>query len=215
MKNLIFVGGGGYFLELFEYISTDIAEGRVNSLSIYGFLDDKIPSKIMPCPYLGNIENYEVQPEDIFIVAIGNVFHRKKIFTMLKYKSASFYTYKHSSAIVSLSAKIGEGSIVCPFTIINANAIVEENVSLNVHVSIGHEASVGAHSVVSPYAALNGNSSIGEQSFIGTRSTVFPSIKVGAFCTVDSHVAVRKSCEEKMLLSERTTFSAIKNRFMR
>ena len=36
--------------------------------------------------YLGNIENYEIQPEDIFIIAIGNVLHREKLFTILKNK---------------------------------------------------------------------------------------------------------------------------------
>ena len=215
MKRLIFVGASGYFLELFEYISKDIANNRISNLSIYGVLDDKKPSQTLPCSYLGNIENYEIQPEDIFIIAIGNVLHREKLFTVLKNKGACFYTYKHPTAIVSASADIGQGTIICPYTIINASAIVGENVSLNVNVSIGHEATVGSHTVVSPYAALNGNASIGKQSFIGSRSTVFPSISVGAFCTIDSHTAVRKNCEDKMILSERTAFLAIKNRFMR
>ena len=215
MKSLIFVGCGGYFLELFEYISTDISESRIIDLYIKGVLDDRKPSQLLPCDYLGDIENYEIQPEDIFIIAIGNAVNRGKIFTILKNKGACFYTYKHPTAIVSVSAEIGQGTIICPNTIINASAIVGENVSLNVNVSVGHEAIVGSHTVVSPYAALNGNASIGNQSFIGSRSTVFPSISVGAFCTIDSHTAVRKNCEDKMILSERTEFSAIKNRFMR
>lgn len=215
MKNLIFIGAGGYFLELFEYISTDITKNIVMDLSIKGVLDDRKQTQTLPCSYLGNIDNYEIKSDDVFIIAIGNVLHRKNIFTILKNKGAHFYTYKHSTAIVSSSAVLGEGSIVCPYTIINARSIIENNVSLNVHVSIGHGATVGAHSVVSPYAALNGNASIGEQTFIGSRSTVFPSINVGALCTIDSHTAVRKSCEDKMILSEKTKFLAIKNRFMR
>lgn len=215
MKNLIFVGSGGYFLELFEYVSTDITDKRIVDLSIGGVLDDKVPSQKVLCPYLGDIENYDIQPNDIFIIAIGNTLHREKIFTILKSKGACFYTYKHPTAIVSETADIGQGTIICPFTIINASAVVGANVSLNVNVSIGHGATVGAHTVVSPYAALNGNASIGKQSFIGSRSTVFPSISIGAFCTIDSHTAVRKSSEDKMILSERTTFVAIKNRFMR
>lgn len=76
----------------------------------------------MPCSYLGNIEIYEVKPEDKFIVDTCNVFYRKNYH--IKNKGASFYTYKHSSAIVSLIF----------------------------HISIGHEASVGVHSRVSIYA---------------------------------------------------------------
>ena len=185
MKRLIFVGASGYFLELFEYISKDIANNRISNLSIYGVLDDKKPSQTLPCLYLGNIESYDIHPEDIFIIAIGNSIHRQKIFHILNNKGACFYTYQHPTATVSLSSSIGQGTIICPYTIINASAIVQENVSLNVNVSIGHEATVGSHSLVSPYAALISIASIGKLSFIGSRSTVFPSISVGAFCTID------------------------------
>ena len=150
----------------------------------------------------------------MFIITIGNFFHRKELFTILINKGESFYTYRHSLAIFSLSAGIGEGSIICPYSIINANAILGEYESISVNVSISHEGTVGKHNVVSPYAAINVNASIGKQGFIGSRSTIFPSISVGAFCIVDSHIAVRKNCEDKMILSELTTFSAIKNRFM-
>ena len=215
MKKLIFIGAGGYFLELFEYISKDIAEKKITDLSIRGVLDDKVPTQLKACSFLGGISSYNIEANDTFIIAIGNVINRAKIFTALKNKNANFYTYIHPSAIVSASAIVGAGTIVCPFTIINANAVVSENVSLNVNVSIGHEAAVGAHTVISPYAALNGNSVIGQQSFVGSRSTIFPFVKVGSHCIIDSHTAVRKNCEDKMILSERTTFSAIKNRLMR
>ena len=215
MKNLIFIGAGGYFLELYEYISKDIAGNVLLGIDIQGVLDDKVPTRELACSYLGNVSNYIIQPNDIFIIAIGNVSHRERIFSTLKGKGATFYTYKHPTALVSESAKVGEGCIICPFTIINAKAVIGENVSLNVNVSIGHEASVGPHSVLSPYVALNGNASVAQQSFIGSRSTVFPSVKVGAFCTIDTHTAVRKSCGDKMILSERTTVTAIKNRLMR
>lgn len=215
MKNLVIVGAGGYFLELFEYITCDINNTRIEDVFIKGVLDDRSPEMPLPTSYLGTIDDYTIEKDDIFLIAIGNVQHRENIFNKLKAKSASFFTYIHPSALVSPSAVLGEGTIVCPMSVVNARAIVAENVSINVHASVGHEVKVGEHSVLSPYCALNGAASIGRKVFVGTRSTIFPIVSVGNDCIIDSHTAVRKSTGAQLLLSDRANFVSVKNRFMR
>lgn len=214
INNLVIVGAGGFFLELYEYLLNDIENKNISSVSIKGVLDDQIPVKPLPTKYLGTIREYIPHNNDVFLIAIGNVKHRENIFNILKEKSARFFTYIHSTALVSSSATLGEGTIVCPMSIVNAKAQVEQNVSINVHTSIGHEARVGPHSVLSPYSALNGSANIGSKVFLGTRATVFPSVTVGDECVIDSHTAVRRPVEAKMLLSDRTEFISVKNRYL-
>ncbi|MCK8087064.1 acetyltransferase [Vibrio sp. 1CM8B] len=215
MKNLVFVGGGGYFIELLDYIKKDIVSGVIPCIQIKGVIDDKDLGDYCPIDYLGTLDKYIVSSCDVFIIAIGSVNYRQSIYLSLKERGADFFTYIHPTAIVAKSASVGEGTIVCPFSIINATANVGANVSINVHASVGHEAQVGEHCVISPYAALNGNAKVGAQTFLGTRSTIFPGVSIGNQNIIDSHTAVRKSAGDKLIISERAKYSVVENRFIR
>ena len=214
MKNLIFVCGGGFFLELLEYITYDIKKNQLSNIKIKGFIDDNEGISYKNIDNLGSIGNYEPQINDVFIIALGSAVTRSKIYLELKNKGANFYTYVHSSAWVSPSADIGEGTIVCPFVIINANAKVANNVAINVHASVGHESSIGESCVLSPYSAINGCAILGAMSFMGTRTTIFPKIKVGMKCVVDTHSYVKFDAEDKSIISLRSEYKVIKNRLI-
>lgn len=215
MKKLIFIGAGGYFLELYEYVSSDIRTGHLNNIKIKGVLDDQTPSEQLDTKYLGAINDYKICEDDIFIICIGKVSSRQRIFEYLCDKDATFLTYVHSTALVSQSATIGKGVVICPFAIVNARAIVSDNVSINVNVSVGHESHVGKHCVLSPYSALNGAASIDDMVFLGTRSTIFPNIQVCESSIIDSHTAVRCNIAAKQIVSQKAPFTSVFNRFLR
>ena len=214
MKNLIFVCAGGFFLELLEYVSHDISNDHLKNLNIKGIIDDAEGLVYDNIHNLGSIIDYIPQDDDIFIIALGSPVIRSKIYLALKNKGASFFTYIHSSVWVSPSAEIGEGVIICPFSIINANAKVADNVAINVHASVGHEANIGESCVLSPYAAINGSASLGAMSFMGTRTTIFPTIKVGIKCIVDTHSYVKFNAEDKSIISLRSEYKVVKNRLI-
>jgi sugar O-acyltransferase (sialic acid O-acetyltransferase NeuD family) len=214
MKNLIFVCAGGFFLELLEYVTQEIESNHLENIKVKGFIDDAEGYVYENIDNLGSIVNYIPQDDDIFIIALGSPVIRSKIYLSLKNKGASFFTYVHSSSWVSPSAEIGEGTIICPFVIINANAKVSTNVAINVHASVGHEAIISESCVLSPYAAINGNSSLGAMSFMGTRTTIFPNVNVGSKCIVDTHSYVKVDAEDKTIISLRSEYKVIKNRLI-
>jgi sugar O-acyltransferase (sialic acid O-acetyltransferase NeuD family) len=214
MKNLIFVCAGGFFLELLEYVAHDIKNNYLKNINIKGFIDDAEGYFYKNIDNLGSIVNYSPQDDDIFIISLGSPVIRSKIYLSLKNKGASFFTYVHSSSLVSPSAEIGEGAIVCPFAIINANAKVSTNVAINVHASVGHEARISESCVLSPYAAINGNASLGAMSFMGTRTTIFPNVNVGSKCIVDTHSYVKVDAEDKSIISLRSEYKVIRNRLI-
>ena len=213
-KNLIIVGAGGYFREIFDYVSDDIDNGRLLNISIKGVISEITPNENLPVPFLSLISEYVAKDNDLFIIAIGQVEARKRIYEALKEKGASFFTYIHHSSLVSKNASIGKGSIICPNSIINANSIVGENCSINVNCSIGHDTVVGEHSVLSPYSALNGHSKLGKENFVGSRTTIFPKVEVGDCTIIDSHTAVRNNIESKMIVTSSIKSTAMRNRFL-
>lgn len=214
MKDLIFVGAGGFLLEVIEYMEPSIENSAVD-VRIKGFLDDNLAKTHEGLTHLGSIDSYNIKDNDIFIITIGNVIHRSKIFDLLKSKGARFYTLIHESAYVSPSATIGEGSIVSPQSIVNALAYVGNNVAINVHCSVGHESRIGNSSVLSPFAVMNGNSELGAMNFLGTRSTIFPGRKLGDNCIVDSHAVVKVDVANGMIVTSKLDSVLIKNRLMR
>lgn len=212
MKNLVFVGGGGFFGELYDYISQDSL--FLSDKKLKGILDDRVLSG-SELPYLGSVEDYKVKDDDVFLIAIGNSIARKKVYAFLQSKKASVLSYVHPLAYVAPSSCVGVGVIVCPYSIINANSVVKDNVVLNVFCSVGHDSVVGKHTVMSPYATVNGDATLGEGVFLATKATVFPAIKVGDWCVVDSHSFVKKDVGDKQIISNRSDYLVTKNRFLR
>lgn len=213
MKNLILVGAGGFFLELYDYLQADAK--ALQQVHLKGVLDDAAHCAQQLLPHLGAVADYEPQADDVFLITIGNVQHRKRCYDLLKQKDAVFYTYVHPTAIVARSAELAEGCIVAPYSVINAKASVAANVAVNVHCSIGHESTIGFSSVLSPFAAVNGNAKVGELCFLGTRSTIFPGKSLADKGIVDSHSYVKSDAPEKSIVSLRGEYLVVHNRLMR
>jgi sugar O-acyltransferase (sialic acid O-acetyltransferase NeuD family) len=217
MKRIVIVGGGGFGRELYSYIKADLAAGRLNGFTLAGVLDDnpdcELAVKSQELTYLGALASFEPQGNEVLIIAIGKTSIRRNIFEEIKRRGISLFTYVHSSAQVMHEVTLGEGSVVCPNTIINVGAKLGDNVAVNVFCSVGHGASIGGHSVLSPYCALSGDSKLGVCGFMGTRATLFPGVAMGDGCIVDAHSAVRQSVGDNKIVSVRGEYLVLDNRF--
>ncbi len=216
MTRIVIAGGGGFGLELLGYLSADLAAGRLPGCALAGVLDDSDACELRrrepATPYLGPPSNYQPQPDDAVIIAVGSVAGRRKLADVLRVRGARWLRYVHASALVAASARLGEGVIVGPNSIVNAGAVVGDNVAINVFCSVGHGAQIGAHSVLSPYCSLSGDAVLGEGGFMGTRATLFPKVVLGAHCTVDAHSAVRQSAGERKIIAVRGQYLVLDDR---
>lgn len=217
-RNIVFVGAGGFAQEIYAYVKSDILAGRLRGVSMKGVLDD-FPDQYyrdsgIALPYLGKLMEYNFSSGDYAIVAIGDPRERQRVCEALSVRGAAFFTYVHSSCYVADSAVIGVGAVVCPNSIVNAGAVLGDQVVINVFCSVGHGASVGDFSVLSPFAALNGNAKIGVSCFLGTRATVFPRVRIGNRCKVDSHSTAKADVEDGYIISCRSEYSVVKNRLI-
>ena len=76
MKNLIIIGAGGFAREIYWHAPECVGFG--SDWTVKGFLDgdvklsaeeyQRLPSDV---PLLGDIDGYEIEPDDVFTCAIG------------------------------------------------------------------------------------------------------------------------------------------------
>ena len=202
MKSIIFVGAGGFAKELYGYIQSEIKTGDLKNYRIKGFLDISYESyKTMKVgsEYLGSEDDYEVENGDEFIIAIGDINLKEIVVEKLLSKNVTFMTYIHATAIIDNNSQIGKGVVICPYSMVNSQATVDDFSMLNIYSSVAHDSSLGAYSILSPYATLNGGVSVGKKTFMATRSSILPGIKVGDDCVVAAGTVVSKDMAENVM----------------
>ena len=123
------------------------------------------------------------------IVSIGVNAIRKKVVEKL---TGEFGTAIHPSAIVSPSAKIGEGTVVMAGAIINADAVIGKHCIINTGASVDHECVIGDYCHIAPHATLCGQVHVDEGSMVGVGTCVIPCKNIGSWCTIGAGAAVVK-----------------------
>lgn len=189
-RRILIVGAGGFGREVLQWARDAWPESADR---IAGFLSDD-PSRLdghsTDLRILGSPENFEPQPSDGLLLAIGIPGLRRNVAVGLEARGARFLTLIHPTAIVAGSAAIGTGSIICPYGIVSDAVRLGSFVLLNYHASLGHDASAGAFAVLSPYATLGGHARVDSDVFLGLHASVAPGKTVGARSKVSANSCV-------------------------
>ena len=152
--------------------------------AVEGFVDDN--------PDINELSGLPVQHTmegvDEVVVSIGVNRIRKKVVEKIDCKFADAAV--HSQAIVSPTAKIGEGSVVMAGAIVNADAQIGRHCIVNTGASVDHECVIGDYVHVAPHASLCGQVQVGEGTLIGVGASVIPCVKIGKWCTIGAGAAV-------------------------
>ena len=132
---------------------------------------------------------HSVAGADKVIVSIGVNRTRKMIAQRL---NCEFGTAIHPSAVVSPSAKIGEGSVVMAGAVINAGAVIGKHCIVNTGATVDHDVVLGDYVHVAPGANISGATHIGEGTWIGVGSCVIQCLNIGSWTTVGAGAVVVK-----------------------
>ena len=167
--NLLIVGAGGQ-----GRCCLDIARD-MNIFNKISFLDDQNINKVInDCKVIGSIDEMSsYYPEYTHIhIAIGNNSVRNKLLLQAKELGYSTPVLQHSSSVVSKYATIGEGSVLFPHAVIEANAVIGKGCIITANTTINHDATlnecvlVNTGTVIRPNTVINQYVSIGSHCLI-------------------------------------------------
>ena len=123
MKNLILVGAGDWGLEVHSWIHESIQFGV--EYVFKGFIDDNIEAinnmKLNPKLFLGTINTYLPETNDVFICVIANLNIKQKVVLDLISKGAIFVNAYHKSVCFIGNSIIGSGVVLSPFVVVSNN----------------------------------------------------------------------------------------------
>lgn len=155
---------------------------NVNGVKVEAFVDDN--PDVKECG--GRPVVHDAAGLSPMIVSIGVNKVRKMIVERLKANNSAieFATAIHPSAVISPSAKIGEGSVVMAGAVVNADAVIGKHCIVNTGATIDHDSVVGDYCHVAPGAHICGGTQIGEGTWIGVGTSIIQCLNIGKNCMV-------------------------------
>lgn len=186
--SIVLIGGSGHAKVIIDCI-------RASGREVFGILDDGIPagSVVQGVPVLGNVSEYEKYADHLFLIAIGSNEVRRRIAERC---DVSWAVVVHPRAVVSPSARLGEGTVVMPNAVVNACARVGKHCIINTGAVVEHDNVLGDYVHISPNAALGGTVTVGDGTHIGISACVRNNIRIGGGCTVGAGAVVVKDIYE-------------------
>lgn len=133
------------------------------------------------------------------VVAVGDNALRSKIGNRLRDIGFALPPVVHPSAILSSSARIGDGTVIMPLAVVNAAATIGAMVIVNTSAVIEHDCDIGDGAHIAPGCLLGGTVSVGAQTLIGIGSVVRPEARIGDHAVVGAGSTVIGNIERNLV----------------
>lgn len=200
MKHLIIVGARGWGREVYA-AAIQTKAYRKGEYDVKGFLDSKFDAfdglKGDFPPIICAPEDYQIQENDVFFIALGEPKWRKYYAEMMEKKGAEFMS------IISNGAEINKNAIIGVGTFISNGCFVSDNVKLGKHVAllhnciIGHDANIGDYSTLEAFCFLGGYAEVGSETIMHVRSTLIRKKKISNRVSVGVSSVVMRNVKDE------------------
>lgn len=194
MEKIIILGMGGHAESL-----VDVLE-RQQAYEIAGYVvNDRESVKEGGYPVLGNdgdlgrIFQSGITNAAVGVGYLGKSNVREKLWMALKQIGFRLPVVCDPTAILSKSAKIGEGSFIGKGAILNVNASVGKMCIVNTGAILEHDCQVGDFSHISVGTVLCGEVTVGSSVFVGANATVVQCLSIGDGSVVGAGTTIRKN----------------------
>lgn len=134
------------------------------------------------------------------IVSIGVNRIRKMIVERLKANNPDikFATAIHPSAVISPTAKIGEGTVVMAGAVVNADAVIGNHCIVNTGATVDHDCKIGDYCHIAPGVNISGATHVGEGTWVGVGSCVIQCLNIGKNCMIGAGSVVVKDIPDNV-----------------
>ena len=178
MKDLIIVGAGGFGREVRWLVE------RINEVSpqwnLLGFLDSNynvLSKNLDKVNVIGTIEDIDKFPDAYVVCCVAHTDIRRKLVD--KVSANRFATLIDPSAIVSSSAEIGEGSVICAGAVITVDIKIGRHNIIDINSTVGHDAVLEDFITLYPSVNVSGSTLIKSGVELGTGTQVIQGLTVG------------------------------------
>ena len=186
MKHLLIIGARGFGRAVCD-LAYDMPQYQ-KEFDIKGFLDDKADAldgyNNYP-PIVGMVETYVIQPDDVFICALGDVHYKKHYAELILNRGGQFYTIIHPSAHKGRNVQIGKGCIIAGNVWLDSDAHIRDFVTIQSGAQIGHDVEIGDWAIIDSLCFLGGFVRIETLTTIHPHSSIIPHISIGAGAIVN------------------------------
>lgn len=180
MKGLLIIGARGWGREVYDIAMACINAGA--DLKVKGFLDDKEDALLgyhnYP-PIIGSVETYDIQKDDVFICALGDVNFKKHYANIILKKGGTFISLVHPTAILGNSAKMGKGCVVGAYANLSSDTMIGDFVTISIRAGVGHDSTIGNYTHIGGNSSISGFVTIGENVTMHPGCLIVPHRKIG------------------------------------
>lgn len=174
---LLIYGSGGLGREVYD-LATRINQKKQRWSEI-SFINDIKPDSEIDNVKLFKFNDILLLENTECIVAVGEPNSREKLYQKLKKNNQKIATLIDPTVVISSSATIGEGCIICAFVLIANNVRIFSNVLVQSFVNIGHDILIGNHAVISSGVFPGGGDILGDKVYIGMGATIKEKLTIG------------------------------------
>lgn len=112
----------------------------------------------------------DLLPDDELLLAVGSSTARRGLAE--RFAGRRFASLIALTALVSPSAEIGEGALLCEYAIVNNSAKIGRHFQANVYAQVSHDCVIGDFVTISPHVSVNGWVEIADDVFIGAGAVI-------------------------------------------
>jgi len=200
MCNILIVGAGGFAREVYYWANDAFSKEKYRIKGFLSYNQKDLEGVNIKADIVGNDDNYKIEKNDRFIIAIGDIDIKKRAVSRLKKRGAKFISLIHPTALIIPTAKIGEGVVICPYCLVSDNVQLDDFVMVNAYAICGHDVKVGKYCILAPYSVVAGSGILEDEVFLGIHSTVIPGKKVGYKAKVSANSVVMRDVPLKQLV---------------
>lgn len=193
-RQIVILGGVGSGVMVAEAIRASAAAGT--ACELLGFLNDQLPAHSMLAgyPVLGPFDRWRNCGPDVgFISAIPNpkqAFVRSQRILSLGIPDGRWASVVHPTACIATDAKIGAGSFVGPFVVVEPGVVAGTHVCLRGHSYISHDVRLGNFVFVGSQATVLGRVVVQDGAFVGAGAVCREHSAIGRFAVAGAGTVV-------------------------
>jgi sugar O-acyltransferase (sialic acid O-acetyltransferase NeuD family) len=195
-------GAGGFAREVMPIVAEQLERDKhlhVGSDFESCFVDRNPQlSRLNSCPLISEDDFLQSEcDERLFNVAIADSRIREKIAHACLAQGMKSLSIRASQSVIYDENQIGEGSIICAYSVITSNAKIGKFFHSHIYSYVTHDCVIGDYVTFAPNVHCNGNVHIGDHAFIGAgaiikQGTLFRPLVIGEGAIVGMGAVVTK-----------------------